>query len=297
MTDETNINVHGFKVNTGSGGASARVDFKLGSADFGSTNFATYSSTPISGDYQISSGTNGTKTGDGETVSTYYVVYNGTYKTTVLTVLSGVTVSNVTFYPMMRLASVSDATFAPYSNICPITGRASTSVITTDGTDTETASITFGQTVYAGTVNFNTGVVTVDKVAKTFTGAEGWSEATAYYALAFSDTVFGIDIPKANLSSGIICNMLVGSSSDGVWTGSSALAVNKNGLPAFADLAAFKTWLTTNNLQVCYELETPVQLTLTADELQMLKGDNSVTGDGVITITAYTGDPWPIEEG
>ena len=36
--------------------------------------------------------------------------------------------SGVTFYPMVRLATVTDATFAPYSNICPITGWAAAKV-------------------------------------------------------------------------------------------------------------------------------------------------------------------------
>lgn len=35
---------------------------------------------------------------------------------------SGVTVNNIVFQPMIRLSTVSDATFEPYSNICPITG-------------------------------------------------------------------------------------------------------------------------------------------------------------------------------
>ena len=35
---------------------------------------------------------------------------------------SGVTVNNLVFKPMIRLSSVSDATFAPYENICPISG-------------------------------------------------------------------------------------------------------------------------------------------------------------------------------
>lgn len=37
-------------------------------------------------------------------------------------VVAGETVSNAVFKPMIRLSSVSDATFAPYSNICPIGG-------------------------------------------------------------------------------------------------------------------------------------------------------------------------------
>lgn len=40
-----------------------------------------------------------------------------------LTVASGATASNVVYYPMIRLSSVSDATFEPYTNICPISGH------------------------------------------------------------------------------------------------------------------------------------------------------------------------------
>jgi len=38
-------------------------------------------------------------------------------------VAANATVSNKTFYPMLRLSSVTDATYAPYENKCPITGH------------------------------------------------------------------------------------------------------------------------------------------------------------------------------
>jgi hypothetical protein len=38
-------------------------------------------------------------------------------------IVSGYTANNLVFKPMLRLASETDATFEPYSNICPITGR------------------------------------------------------------------------------------------------------------------------------------------------------------------------------
>lgn len=40
-----------------------------------------------------------------------------------INILSGATVNNLTFKPMIRLASEADATYEPYSNICPISGR------------------------------------------------------------------------------------------------------------------------------------------------------------------------------
>jgi hypothetical protein len=47
---------------------------------------------------------------------------NGNAVTVRIVVMRGVTVNNLVFKPMIRLASVSDATFEPYSNICPISG-------------------------------------------------------------------------------------------------------------------------------------------------------------------------------
>ena len=49
-----------------------------------------------------------------------------------VTVYQGASGGGKVFYPMVRLSSVSDATFAPYSNICPITGW--TGVEVTDST-------------------------------------------------------------------------------------------------------------------------------------------------------------------
>ena len=80
-----------------------------------------------------------------------------------LVVKSGYDTNNSIFYPMIRLASVSDATFAPYSNECPITGYTECVVDVKDEDETthDTATITFGQTVYGAIVNPKTGKVTV----------------------------------------------------------------------------------------------------------------------------------------
>lgn len=46
-------------------------------------------------------------------------------------IVSGYTANNLVFKPMLRLASETDATFEPYSNICPITGRTQVDVTRT----------------------------------------------------------------------------------------------------------------------------------------------------------------------
>ena len=58
---------------------------------------------------------------------------------------SGAVNSNRAFYPMIRLASETDATFAPYSNICPIIGHAN-AVVTRSGKNLLPNEITLSTT-------------------------------------------------------------------------------------------------------------------------------------------------------
>lgn len=51
-----------------------------------------------------------------------YTISNGVFYTACIRVANGRTINNVKIYPMIRLASEADATFEPYSNICPISG-------------------------------------------------------------------------------------------------------------------------------------------------------------------------------
>ena len=83
-----------------------------------------------------------------------------------IAISSGKAVSNVTVKPMICLSTATDPTvFAPYSNICPISGRTEIAVTRSDGAETDpdidTASVSFGQTVYGGQVDFVTGKVRV----------------------------------------------------------------------------------------------------------------------------------------
>lgn len=77
---------------------------------------------------------------------------------------NGVSLSNQMFYPMIRLATVSDETFAPYSNICPISGWDEVNVgvvgknfLNTSGTDTNNGYV-YGKSLNTGGVigdNYN----------------------------------------------------------------------------------------------------------------------------------------------
>lgn len=157
-----------------------------------------------------------------------------------INILNSVNVDNKVFYPQIEIGSQA-TTFSPYSNICPISGRTGSSVTTRneDNTETASATISFGTTVYGGQVDFKTGNVTVE-----------WGYIASYN---------GETLPGAWISD--------------------------------RDVYASGTTPTTG-AQVAYELATPTTLSLTPDILTMLKNNNSVSGDGVITITALTGDSW-----
>lgn len=84
-------------------------------------------------------------------------------------VWSGQTV-DLTFKPMFRLATETDATFEPYSNICPISGWTEANITVADATVNPTVSNTYNiefedsgspLTVYGGTLDTVSGTLTV----------------------------------------------------------------------------------------------------------------------------------------
>lgn len=81
-----------------------------------------------------------------------------------VTVYQGASGGGKVFYPMVRLSSVSDATFAPYSNICPITGW--TGVEVTDSTHNLFAGTYLGL-VASGTVDPTKGIISSISGVKT----------------------------------------------------------------------------------------------------------------------------------
>ena len=318
------------------------------------------------------------------------------------------------FYPMIRLASVSDATFEPYSNICPITGLTEcvvdrvgfniwdgTTILgkvvkCTDGTEmvdagydctdfipvisntpyyfnvysaysaqlrgmawydenknyisgvpaprntkyglitspsnakyvrcslekqyednacinisdpskdgtyepyqSTTATITFGQTVYGGTVNFKTGKVTVDRVYLYVDGSDTsiLGVATGQLQIAISsDSKTTTDI--YHKVGDLLCNRFDeiynnSSATDGIYyraNGSHNLLVRGNNYTAETTLSDWVTWLGNNPLQIVYGLATPTELTLTPAELELLKGYNYITTNGTTIALAYLPD-------
>ena len=141
---------------------------------------------------------------------------SGTYTNCALYIAANIVMNNLLFKPMIRLATETDPTFEPYT--------------------ATSATITFGQTVYGGSVDFKTGKVTVT---------------------------------HGNIAS---------------YNGES---INEPWLSSMDKYVSGAT--PTTGAQVVYPLTTPTTLTLTPAELELLKGNNTISGNGVTINIDYIG--------
>lgn len=191
-------------------------------------------------------------------------------------------------------------TFEPYSNVCPISGRTGLSVYvgpTTSQTDATTYAVdwsTEAGTVYGGTLDVVSGLLTVDRVKKVITSV---TDATSVYARVRLGA-FGY----AKDDGRNVCNMLK------EWTGTaSSISVgefkvlNSGGyniaqavfkLPGVSTTAEYNQALQDLNtsgtpLEIVFELSDPISYQLTPQEVALLTQNNVWSDSGDVTLT-YT---------
>lgn len=212
----------------------------------------------------------------------------GTYDVRVWIQIPDVAVSVTNF--MVRDASIIDNTFEPYSNICPISGLTSGEVTTTDGTDTTTATITLGQTVYGGSVNFKTGEVTVTH------GMLDMGTVTYYKFDVTQGTLFRCGVSDIKpIAETVVSDMLCSAYPTKSSLERTNISISQANNTANVDIvdsrytntADFKTAM--SGVQLCYELATPTTLSLTPAELELLKGANTISGNGANISISYIG--------
>lgn len=162
-----------------------------------------------------------------------------------ITIRSGFNADNLIFQPMIEIGSIVTS-FEAYKAKTPIV-------------------VSFGQTVYGGEYDTQTGVLKLTDVVKTFTGgsSENWGEYSNYngYYINISDMKDGTRQPG-------VCNMLERSTtSSSGQTNAFWLGVGNHRLYVIgvyssmgATLEAFRTFLSNNNLVITYPLATPIEV-------------------------------------
>lgn len=211
-----------------------------------------------------------------------------------IVIASGYTASNLVFYPMIRLATEADATFAPYTNICPISGRLNCH-IETDG-DIYTSE--FSTPCYGGVLDVKNGVLTVTHGIIDM-GLLSWSyvsDSQIFYA-----TVSNI---KKSSSAQVLCSGYKTTTNtvltmpdytvrgyESTFSSSQRVYVKDT---RYTDATAFRNAV--NGLKIVYEFEITTEESVSPQVIELVRGYNRITSDTGnmdATIQTFIGVPKP----
>lgn len=200
----------------------------------------------------------------------------------------------------IELGSTATA-YAPYSNICPISGWTGC-VISHSGADMTnptTYPITFpagAGTVYGGKLDVLSGVLTVDR-AMVDIGMLSWIYMSNYRYFTTGSLVNVIAPPTSNQTpiAGLLCTAYKTASVQAAGSGNvnGTIAVDTNKYLrikdlAFTDADAWKSAFA--NQTIVYPLATPQTYQLTPTEIRTLLGENNIWADAGDTSLAYRAD-------
>ena len=247
----------------------------------------------MTGIYVTDSNGTAIKTVNNNTVSTFTISESKAVK--IMCYKSGATDMGQHQY---QLESGSTATaWEPYANICPISGLTGLSVYvspTQDQQDATTYAVDWTSeagTVYGGTLDVVTGLLTVDKamVDMGTLSWRGWIDSVEYIFYAPVSNRLPTRVDQA-VSSQYTWNPNIYTWRDlanGQMTGENGRTHVYVRDTLFSSIADFQTAM--SGVQLCYELATPITYQLTAQEVQMLLGENYVwssSGD-TVSVTYY----------
>lgn len=197
--------------------------------------------------------------------------------------------------------------FATYENICPITGITGLSVYVSPTQDPDDATVyavdwsAQAGTVYGGTLDVVTGVLTVNRYTKSFTGTESY---TNYTSVITCNETFPVGLSVAG--SDILCSHSTNQYVHFSNSSKSRVQFDKAvfGVTSVDELKAkLAAWDAGGEpLQYSYELATPLTYQLTPQVIGVLTGTNYVwlsDGDVSLTVTTPLGgivtNPTPFE--
>lgn len=182
------------------------------------------------------------------------------------------------------------------TNICPITGHDEVTVNfgAEQGTADNTYTTSLGQTVYGGTLDLVSGVLTMDK-AMVDLGSLSWSMSGSGNTVFFYANTASLGVASdITTSLNYICEnySIVAVSSGGTATGMAFTSASQLRIrdATYSDATSFKTAM--NGVQLVYQLATPVEYQLTPQQVKTLVGTNNVwasSGDIVSIKFAYGG--------
>lgn len=158
--------------------------------------------------------------------------------------------------------------------------------------NTYTISLSSAGTVYNGTLDVTSGVLTVDKQYEEFTGAssENWQYLTGSFG-ARCGIVRNSVLNTGNRVEVISNEGLFSANANSVGTVfASSVSIYYYPPETVTSVEGFKTWLASNPLQVIYPLATPLTYQLSAQEIKSFLGINNVWSDAGNMDVEYRAD-------
>ena len=154
-----------------------------------------------------------------------------------------------------------------------------------------TKTISLGSTIYGGTLNVDSGVLTVDRAIVTYNGSESWSlQSINSYGIA--NIGRGLSNYETGIVTGGITNrfapqttVISQTQTEGFYIASSGYLYLRVSSARASTEDELKTWLASNNVTLVYKC-TPTTVQLTGEEITALLGENNVwasSGDVEVT--------------
>jgi len=223
--------------------------------------------------------TSSTETGTGTTIN---LTDTGQWSAQII-VRNGVTVNNLVFKPMIRLATETDPTFEPYSNICPISGWDEANVSDVDDVDnptvTQTTTISLPQTVYGAEVDVVNGGMTVDRMMRLVSDCDWYGRNGLFYTDSVISSIKHGDGRYDHILSDTYKTQNIRTSSS---LDDGGISVDESGYiqlkdTRYSSATDFKTAM--SGVQLVYELATPTTFETQPTPIKSLNGQNNLSVD------------------
>ena len=170
-----------------------------------------------------------------------------------------------------------------YSNLQLEQGNQPTTCEPYNGT---TFTVSFGQTVYGGYIDVVTGKLVITHGFKIFNGSESWNKHGTIPSWFYVDNAITDGYMNNGENDFQICNfgiqtryadVLSLQNGHFVYGSANKRFIFKN--TDYTEVADFQTWLSNNNMQVAYKLDTPIELDVSSVAIPTLNGTNNIFAD------------------
>lgn len=175
----------------------------------------------------------------------------------------------------------------------PYNAGTETLVSAVNGDPYISVTLSLGQTVYDGTVDLVSGVMTLSHKLFTLNGSDSELWSLGSYS-NFRLPISGMMTVDSSVVGIIACDKLLSISFDnrGSATQPCIMCADGNNIElrkmsniGITTVPELRTWLSLNNVEIVYPLATPQTIQLTANQIEMLMRNNTVWSDaGVVTL-------------